>query len=337
MSKGSGDAPDDRTSEQIGIGELASLGTDIEAKIDTRLDLPETGAWPAVRHHLDRKSAYAILAARAAGRPLLVRGEPGVGKSQLARAAAALLDRPFLAQVIQPDSTYQDLLWSLDHTARLADAQLREDPERVRNPANYIGPGALWWALNWNTASAQAKDCRHNYRPPEDVMKDRDRFLKNGCVLLIDEIDKADIALANGLLEVLGNRRFAVPPLGCTVSSDVHPSPLVVMTSNDSRSLPPALLRRCVVLVIKLPEDLQAHLVALGKTHFQDLDDEVLNLAAEQIIQDRKACAETAHTGLAEYLDLLGALCQVAGEPLEQLDWLDRLGRYFHKSHADTH
>ena len=313
-------------------GDLAPLCAAIEARIGTRLSLPETGAWPAVPHRLDEPSARAIVAAHAAGRPLLVRGEPGVGKSQLARAAAKLLERPFLATVIQPYSEYEDLLWSLDHTARLADAQLGGDPERVRDPANYIGPGALWWALNWRSALEQAQCCQHNFMPPEDI--EPEWPLRAGCVLLIDEIDKADIALANGLLEVLGNRRFAVPPLGRTVRPDEHPPPLVVLTSNDSRTLPPALLRRCVVLLMTLPDDLQAHLMERGATHFPDLDTEVLAQAALMILEDRNACAETARTGLAEYLDLLAALRQVAPDPLQQLDWLGKLGRYFHKSHA---
>lgn len=303
----------------------------IAAQIGEVLKLPTSGAWPAVPHKLDAPSAHAIIAAAAAGRPLLVRGEPGVGKSQLARAAAHLLERPFLAAVVQPDSEYQELLWAQDHTARLADAQLHL-ADKVREVENYIGPGAIWWAMDWPSAEQQAGRCRHNFNPPADL--DPAWPKAHGCVLLIDEIDKADIALANGLLEVLGNGQFAVPPLGLTVCSETHPHPLVVLTSNDTRQLPAALLRRCVVLRMALPDDILGHFVDRGETHFRNLDPRVLGAAAEQVLADRAACAATARTGLAEYLDLLRALREVAADAEGQLAWLDRLATYFKKSHA---
>jgi len=316
--------------------DLRAACRQIEARIGEVLALERTGAWPATRHKLDESPARALMAALAAGRPLLVRGEPGVGKSQLARAAANLLERPFVPVVIQPDSEYQELLWAMDHTKRLADAQLAAhtgDTARVQELANYIAPGALWWAFNWQSAGTQAGLCRHNFNPPEDI--DPELALARGCVLLIDEIDKADIALANGLLEVLGNREFNVPPLGIAVRAEVHPPPLVVLTSNDTRQLPAALLRRCVVLEMTLPEDPKAHFVERGATHFPEMDPDLLERAAEQILGDREACPDNARTGLAEYLDLLRALDEVAkGETAEQHLWLDRLGVYFLKSRA---
>ena len=318
--------------------------------------LDPTGVWPPTRHQMDEAPVRAIIAAVAAGRPLLVRGEPGVGKSQLARAAAHLLKRPFLATVVQPDSEYQDLLWAMDHTKRLADAQLASQTpdaaKRVAEPENYIGPGALWWAYHWQDASTQAERCHHNFTPAADV--DGDKVQKVGCVLLIDEIDKADISLANGLLEVLGNGQFAVPPLGHTVAppqqsnqqssqptdqqpaqQPAQPAPLVVLTSNDSRQLPPALLRRCVVLWLKLPDDLTAHLITRGHTHYPEMDADILAEAARQIIEDRKDCGDAAITGLAEYLDLLRTLDQLAhDDPQGQTDWLEKLAGYFRKSAA---
>ncbi len=82
------------------------------------------GTWPATRYLFEQPAADALIAAIASGKPLLVRGEPGIGKSQLARAAAAILERPLVFEVVQPDSEYTDLLWRLDHTKRLADAQM---------------------------------------------------------------------------------------------------------------------------------------------------------------------------------------------------------------------
>ena len=327
--------------ETDGVATTADLYAEIadKGRRGEVLQLPAAGAWAAVPHKLDAPSALAVVAAAASGRPLLVRGEPGVGKSQLARAAAHLLGRPFLAAVVQPDSEYQELLWALDHTARLADAQLCL-ADKVREVSNYIGPGALWWALDWPGAEGQSARCRHNFNPPADL--DPDWAKRAGCVLLIDEIDKADIALANGLLEVLGNGQFEVAPLGLTVRPGSHPAPLVVLTSNDTRQLPPALLRRCVVLRMELPENLLEHLVARGETHFPQMATEVLTAAAGQILDDRAACAATARTGLAEYLDLLRALAEISDRTEVQLQWLQAgegegnagLSSYFRKSHA---
>jgi MoxR-like ATPase len=307
----------------------------ITRQIGRRLRLPQSGSWPETWHRLDQDSALALIAALAANRPLLVRGEPGVGKSQLARAAAACLGRRFFATVIQPHSEYQELLWAYDHTQRLADAQLAgatNDRSLVQETTEYIGPGPIWYALDWKSAAGMP--CRQNYQPPlEPAGPDP---IKAGVVLLIDEIDKADISLANGLLEVLGNGSFEVPPLAQTVESNGI-KPLVVLTSNDTRQLPNALVRRCVVLDIQLPRQREAfieHLVSIGQTHHEDADPDVLEQAAAQIADDRERCREQPRTGQAEYLDLLQALCEISPAPTEQLTWLDKLARYFQKSHA---
>ncbi len=294
-------------------------------------DLPASGAWPKTRHCLDADVANAIAAAVLSKRPLLVRGEPGVGKSQLARAAAHALQRRFIATVIQPDSEYQDLLWSTDHTQRLAEAQLGER-DRVNDIVNFISPGPLWWALNWETAEGQAKKCSISFRPSAD--HNAPDAKKQGTVLLVDEVDKADISLANGLLEVLGNRSFDIAPLDETVKP-VPMNPLVVLTSNDTRELPAALIRRCVVLDMKLPDDLHGHLVKMGRTHHgTKIHEEVLILAADEILADRADCHELPKTGLAEYLDLLAALHEAEDSEEGQKDWLKKLGKFFRKSHA---
>ena len=178
----------------------------------------------------------------------------------------------------------------------------------------------------------QSKRCRHNFLPPQGL--DGEQAKENGSVLLIDEIDKADISLANGLLEVLGNREFQVPPLGETISSNPYPPPLVVLTSNDTRQMPAPLLRRCVVLTLALPEEPLNFFVERGRTHYPDMDSELLERAARQILEDRERCSESAKTGLAEYLDLLQALSTVAQTPERQKAWLDKLGGYFRKSRA---
>ena len=304
-------------------------------QVNRSLRLPPSGSWPRSWHRLDERSAHALIAALKANRPLLVRGEPGVGKSQLARAAAAALGRRFIATVIQPHSEYQELLWIFDHTQRLADAQLAgamKDRCLVQDTDKYIGPGPLWYALDWQDAEGMA--CQQNYRPPAEP--EAPDPLEAGVVLLIDEIDKADISVANGLLEVLGNGRFEVPPLSRTIKAPGI-KPLVVLTSNDTRQLPSALVRRCVVLDLELPKERDAfieHLIGIGRTHHESAADDVMCEAAEQIWDDRERCRELPKTGQAEFLDLLGALAEISDDPAVQRDWLQKLARYFHKSHA---
>lgn len=308
----------------------------IEKKINSRFTLDATGSWGKTEHFLDKETAYAIIAAVNAGRPLLVCGEPGVGKSQLARAAAYLLERKFISTVVQPNSDYEEMLWSFDHTSRLADAQLSSsetENAKVKDPRNYIAPGALWYALDWE--KAEKKRCKNNFHAPKDIS--REDVEKQGLVLLIDEIDKADISLSNGLLEVLGNGGFSVPPLGETVpdKSTKTKTPFIVLTSNDTRQLPDALRRRCVVLKLELPEsedELIDHLVTIGETHFTGINNAVLEEAAKQIVEDRRVCQGQQKTGQAEYLDLLRALEKISNNEAGQLSWLSKIADCFKKS-----
>ncbi len=303
----------------------------------TELDLPAMGAWPASRHRFDADQVRALRAAEAAGRPLLVRGDPGTGKSQLAHAAAVAARRLFLSVVVDAHSEASDLLWRFDAVARLADAHLAavpgSDSPRDLQPARYVEPGRLWWAFDWQSAAHQLGETRVGGIAPE--LPDDEWTPARGTVLLIDEIDKAEADLPNGLLEALGNGRFAVPPLGTVVArpKDV-PAPLVIVTSNEERELPPAFLRRCLVLTLKLPKapgELASYLVDRGKLHFPELHERyptTLASAAEQLIGDRaKAVEEGVYTpGLAEYLDLLRVLEKIGGDPAPLLK---ELSAYF--------
>jgi hypothetical protein len=127
--------------------------------------LATLGTFPEQTHVFDADSIHAVNAALASRRPLLVRGEPGIGKSQLARATAKVLRRPYIEQVVDARTESRDLLWYYDAVARLSEAQLsgalghRDDGARRRLAVrNYVRPGPLWWAFDWADALRQAVD-----------------------------------------------------------------------------------------------------------------------------------------------------------------------------------
>lgn len=297
--------------------------------------LPEFDGQPKVAHVFQRRSLLAIRAALGAERPLLLRGEPGTGKSQLARAAAYLLGRAFVAKVVDIRTETQDLFWSLDVVERLAQAQLmgalKQGDEttlsELLDERRFVTPGPLWWAFDWTTASEQAG--RRKMEPPKVFEGGRS---DNGVVLLIDEIDKADGSVPNGLLEALGNGRFEGPGDMGTVHRSGTP-PLVVITTNEERALPDAFLRRCLVLHLRLPKDpeeLRTFLIERGQAHFSECDPKVLAEAARLLVKDRTAWQDRGLTppGQAEYLDLIRAVTSkhMPGEdPLELLKELSEL------------
>ncbi|WP_295440547.1 AAA family ATPase [uncultured Thiodictyon sp.] len=142
--------------------------------IDTRIELRRCGTWPPSVHLFDVASADAALAALAAERPLLVRGEPGVGKSQLARAAAQVLGRLFVSSVVHSRSEAQDLQWEYDAVARLGEAQVLASvpsaltPQERLDPRRYLIPGPLWWVFDWESARRQSAHhslCKSSPRP----------------------------------------------------------------------------------------------------------------------------------------------------------------------------
>jgi MoxR-like ATPase len=315
-----------------------------ELPIETPLDLPQLGTWPATRHVFDADMAWAVRAALAAQRPLLLRGEPGTGKSQLARAVAQVFKRLFVAEVVHARSEAQDLKWQFDAVARLGEAQALagSDGDAGRRLAyeNYLTPGPLWWVFDWEQALCQNKRAQHSAPPPPAPPGWQPR---HGSVLLIDEIDKADSDLPNGLLEILGNGAFSVPYTHqCVGLSQDQPPPLVVITTNEERELPPAFVRRCLVLHLRLPKEeneLQAWLCQRGELHFGErCKDKVRREAAKQLWADRQAAARQGMTppGQAEYLDLLratAALCP--GDEAGQLKVLGHISGFALQKYTD--
>ncbi len=155
-------------------------------------------------------------------RPLLVKGEPGTGKTELARQVAASLGLPILEWNIKSTTKAQQGLYEYDAVSRLRDSQLGE--EKVHDVANYIKKGKLWEAFETDQK----------------------------IVLLIDEIDKADIEFPNDLLQELDQMEFFVYETGETITAKVRP--IIIITSNNEKELPDAFLRRCFFHYIRFPD-----------------------------------------------------------------------------------
>lgn len=290
---------------------------------------------PAQVHVFDELSVWAVNAALAAKRPLLVRGEPGVGKTQLAEAVATVLRLPLVTHVVDSQTEPRDLLWQYDAVQRLAEAQIvgamssSEEALSRLDVRHFVRPGPVWWALDWQAAADQAARLRMTAPVTPNAWQPAD-----GCVLLIDEIDKAESDVPNGLLQALGASRFQ--PEG--FSEPVHArgrTSLVIVTTNEERVLPDAFLRRCLVLDLSLPTDeseLTELLIQRGRAHFPEASAEILKTAAEVLVRDRRAAIERQSTplpGQAEYLDLLRAVIDIAStDPDEQNRVLERVSRF---------
>ena len=345
-----------------------------EIKVGECVDLLRQEGVPEQCHLFDEDSVTAIRAAIGAGRPLLVRGEPGVGKTQLAAAAAKVLRRPLVSRVVDSRTESRDLLWEFDSVQRLAQAQLigtlrmidwgsagpnetansagdeiarrEHEVERLLAPINFIRPGLLWWAFDWNGAAEQARLTKS--RVPETGP---DADSSNGVVVLIDEIDKAESDVPNGLLEALGQLQFDVFGRKQPVKVKNKP-PLVIITTNEERSLPAAFVRRCLVLHLDLPTDeteLVERLVERARAHFKATSlakeaaselDEVLRSAAALLIADRRKCEEEGLKplpGQAEFLDLVRAVRALhPGGHAKQLAALQEVARFVVIKHGET-
>jgi MoxR-like ATPase len=307
--------------------------------------LPPQGGIADQAHLFEPRDVIAINAALAAGRPLLVRGDPGTGKSQLARAAAVRLGRAYVQLVVDSQTESRDLLWQFDALGRLAEAQLagalKEDGASAADVraglavSRFLRPGPLWWGFHWEDAAAQA-GLSGTPLPPG---AEGDAW-RNGCVVLIDEIDKAESEVPNGLLEALGAGEMTPPGRAGPVKAR-PPLPLVVITTNGERALPDAFVRRCLVLGLALPPEedkLKALLIRRGAAHFPRANADILAKAADLLAEDRRvaiAAKSRPFPGQAEYLDLLRAvLIQYPHSVKRQQEALEEIAEYTLRKHA---
>ena len=218
--------------------------------------------------------AAAVNAAVTLERPLLVKGEPGTGKTELARQVAQSLGAPLLEWHIKSTTKAQQGLYEYDAVARLRDSQLGDD--RVHDVRNYIKKGRLWEAFT------------HETRP----------------VLLIDEIDKADIEFPNDLLQELDRMEFHVYETGETIRADTRP--MVIITSNNEKELPDAFLRRCFFHFIAFPDE--ETMEKIVQVHFPDLKGRLLSEALNVFFELRTVPGLKKKPSTSELLDWLKLL-----------------------------
>lgn len=323
---------------------------------DFKISNPEKSLF----HIFNENDCYALWAAYAAGRPLLVRGKPGTGKSQMARAIAEQLGWAFVSEVIRGNTELSDLHWHFDAIGRLGEAQAmsnkpglsESDWENRMNPLHFLSPGAFWWAYDWQSAELQYHACANKWRPKPQFTPNSRVSSPDGVVLLLDEMDKAEPDLPNGLLETLGNYQFTVPYINPDDENEAFKNPitadparlLVVITTNEERELPTAFVRRCLVHTLRMEESTEKlgaiekrynWLIERGKLHFGNRIAEPVYLrAAELLWTDRTASTYSRYPpGLAEYIDLLSALQSLNHD--EQQQRLERIAAYALKKELD--
>lgn len=249
----------------------------------------------------------AINVALITGRPLLIEGPSGCGKSALAFNVALTLNRKYYEFVVTNRSQSQDLLWSMDNIRRLNDASA----ERLKADQAYVEPGVLWWAFD---------ACSATHRGKSGVVSSAEHAVdpNRGCdgtqaVILIDEIDKADPDMPNGLLVPLGSQQFAIPATRFTVTASA--SPLIIITTNNERELPPAFLRRCVLLRLSAPRMETLVEIALEVDADKGYQTDFLTNIAKMVlrIDDRGEAPQVCST--AEYLDTVRACHELEIQP----------------------
>ncbi|MGW4115362.1 AAA family ATPase [Actinosynnema sp. NPDC004786] len=278
----------------------------------------------------------AVDVALATGRPLLLRGDPGSGKSSLARHIAHQRKWRYYEHVVTARTQARDLLWTYDSVHRLADAQTRwAREERYEwQDHRYVEPGVLWWAFA--PGRARRRGVPGDGPLPAgfeatDPCRPRDGEVSgNHAVVLVDEIDKADPDLPNGLLVPLGSGEFDVSDIGETVRKEppagaaagAGAQHLVVVTTNEERELPPAFLRRCVVAWVpdadhgKLVEIAVAHLAA-EEGAVTAADRALADALAGALVEAREqaVAANLRKPSTAEFLDAFRACRQTGVRP----------------------
>ena len=218
--------------------------------------------------------SMAVNAAIALEKPLLIKGEPGTGKTLLAEQVANSLGMELVQWHIKSTTKAQQGLYEYDAVSRLRDSQLGDD--KVADVANYIKQGKLWEAF----AS------------------------ENRVVLLIDEIDKADIEFPNDLLQELDRMEFFVYETGETIAAKHRP--VIIITSNNEKELPDAFLRRCFFHYINFPD--REAMKAIVNVHYPDVQKTLVDQALEMFFEMREVPGLKKRPSTSELIDWLKLL-----------------------------
>lgn len=216
----------------------------------------------------------AVNAAITLERPLLIKGEPGTGKTVLAHEIAKGLGAPLIEWNVKSTTKAQQGLYEYDAVARLRDSQLGDD--RVHDIKNYIRKGKVWEAFE------------SDVRP----------------ILLIDEIDKADIEFPNDLLHELDKMAFSVYETGETITAKQRP--IIIITSNNEKDLPDAFLRRCFFHYIQFPD--HETMEKIVQVHFPDIKQRMLSAAMKRFFEVRAMPGLKKKPSTSELLDWLKLL-----------------------------
>jgi MoxR-like ATPase len=318
-------------------------------RLDAQRDLMPEPAGPGVHERatgdvrdgavylMDDPLLLAVKVAVATGRPLLLTGDPGTGKSSLAAWLAARLDWRYYEHVVTGRTEANDLLWQFDTVRKLGDAS----GHGKLADSDYVQPGVLWWAVDREGArrrgaglqrgtqadaaeagrdvQAAAAGCSEAAEPQADLNATRS---PHHAVVLIDEIDKADPDVPNALLVPLGSGQFTVRETQAVVApsaaeltskrgrtargkapgQQAAPNMLVVITSNGERVLPPAFLRRCVVHHLDAPDPARLEAIAAAHARLEGRKPDRKELArvkqlAQQSVQLREEFARADRKG----------------------------------------
>lgn len=243
-----------------------------------------------------RELSVAVNAAIQLQRPLLIKGEPGTGKTLLAFEIAKALNKRLITWHIKSTTTAQQGLYEYDAVSRLRDSQLGD--ERVKDINNYISKGKLWDA----------------FESEEQV------------VLLIDEIDKADIEFPNDLLLELDRMEFYVYEIQKTIQAKQRP--IIVITSNNEKELPDAFLRRCFFYFIIFPDP--ATMQEIIRVHYPTLEEDLIDNAMKVFYNLREVKGLKKKPSTSELLDWIKLLKYGETKPadLEKVDLLSQMPPY---------
>ena len=249
----------------------------------------------------------AVNAAIALEKPLLIKGEPGTGKTELARQISKSMDLEILEWNIKSTTKAQQGLYEYDAVTRLRDSQLGD--KKIENISNYIKKGKIWNAFE----------------------------SKHRVVLLIDEIDKADIEFPNDLLQELDRMEFYVYETNETIKANKRP--IVIITSNNEKELPEAFLRRCFFHYIQFP-DIDT-LKKIVNVHFPDIKKTLLDSALNRFFEIREVPGLKKKPSTSEALDWIKLLLLEDINPLDlksdSKDILPKLHGALIKNEQDIH